>query len=75
MAGRAGRRVARELARLRVHPAALLRRVRPQVGLQEVPEGKAASVGLRVAQEARERVERLIFSVFSTAWPPRRLPI
>ncbi len=61
--------------RLRVHPAAMLRRVRPQVGLQGVREGKAASAGLRAAQEARERVERLIFSVFSIACPPRRLPI
>ena len=75
MARRAGCRVAHEPPRLRVHPAALLRRVRPQVELQEVPEGKAASAGLRVAQEARERVERLIFSVFSIACLPRRLPI
>ena len=64
MAGRAGRRVAREPARLRVHRAAQLSRVRRQVGLREVRGGKAASVGLRVAREARERVERLIFSVF-----------
>ena len=75
LAGRAGRRVAREPARVRVHRAALLRRAHPQGGPQEVPEGKAASAGLRVAQEARERVERLIFSAFSIACPPRRLPI
>jgi hypothetical protein len=75
MARRAGCRVARQPARLRAHPAAMLRRVGPQVERQEVREGKAASAGLRVAQEARERVERLIFSVFSIACPPRRLPI
>ncbi len=75
MARRAGCRVAREPAGLRVHPAALLRRVRPQVELREVPEGKAASAGLQVAPEARERVERLIFSAFSIACPPPRLPI
>ena len=69
------RREARELARLRVHPAAMLLRVRPQVELQEVPESKAASAGFRAAQEARERVDRLIFSVFSIACPLRRLPI
>ena len=69
------RREARELARVRVHPAAMLLRARPQVELQEVQEGKAASAGLRVAREAREPVERLIFSAFSIACPLRRLPI